>query len=82
MIGSKAELEERALGGLDQLEELRRPWIDDVPIRCEQCGEEVRRIPEVGDVWLDAGIVPFSTLGWQNPEWIPERLRDGRARRA
>ena len=27
-----------------------------------------RRIPEVGDVWLDAGIVPFSTLGWQNPE--------------
>ena len=41
-------------------------WIDEVPIRCEACGEEVRRIPEVGDVWLDAGIVPFSTLGWRN----------------
>ena len=65
VIGSKAELEERALRGLDQLEELRRPWIDEVPIACEQCGEEVRRIPEVGDVWLDAGIVPFSTLGWR-----------------
>jgi isoleucyl-tRNA synthetase len=26
-------------------------------------------VTEVGDVWLDAGIVPFSTLGWQNPEW-------------
>jgi isoleucyl-tRNA synthetase len=29
----------------------------------------VHRIPEVGDAWLDAGIVPFSTLGWQNEEW-------------
>ena len=67
VIGSKAELEERATSGLDQLEELHRPWVDNVPIRCESCGEEVRRIPEVGDVWLDAGIVPFSTLGWQNP---------------
>ena len=41
----EAELEERAIGGLDQLEELRRPWIDDVPIRCEACGEEVRADP-------------------------------------
>ncbi len=69
VIGSRAELEERATGGLDQLQELHRPWIDDVPIRCDECGEEVRRIPEVGDAWLDAGIVPFSTLGWENPEW-------------
>ena len=80
VIGSKAELEERALGGLDQLEELRRPWIDDVPIRCEQCGEEVRRIPEVGDVWLDAGIVPFSTLGWESPEHVPEGYATGAAK--
>jgi isoleucyl-tRNA synthetase len=80
VIGSKAELEERATSGLDQLEELHRPWVDDVPIRCESCGEEVRRIPEVGDVWLDAGIVPFSTLGWQNPEWIPEGYATGAAK--
>ncbi len=58
------------------------PWIDEVPIRCEACGEEVRRIPEVGDVWLDAGIVPFSTLGWQNPEWVPEGYATGRRQRA
>jgi isoleucyl-tRNA synthetase len=70
VVGSKAELAERATEGLDQLEELRRPWIDAVPIRCEACGEEVRRIPEVGDVWLDAGIVPFSTLGWQSDEYV------------
>jgi isoleucyl-tRNA synthetase len=80
VIGSRQELEERALGGLEQLEELRRPWIDEVPIRCEACGEPARRIAEVGDVWLDAGIVPFSTLGWQNPEWIPEGYATGAAK--
>jgi isoleucyl-tRNA synthetase len=70
VIGSKRELEERATAGLDQLEELHRPWVDAVTIRCEVCSREVKRIPEVGDVWLDAGIVPFSTLGWQNPSRI------------
>ena len=80
VVGSKAELEERALSGLDQLEELRRPWIDEVPITCEQCGAEVRRIPEVGDVWLDAGIVPFSTLGWENPAFVPEGYATGAAK--
>src|SRR5436309_8105728 len=70
VIGSKRELEERATTGFDQLEELHRPWIDAVKIRCESCGRDVRRVAEVGDVWLDAGIVPFSTLGWQNPTWI------------
>ena len=80
VIGSRSELEERAVGGLEQLEELRRPWIDDVPIRCEACGDEVRRIPEVGDVWLDAGIVPFSTLGWESAEFVPEGYATGAAR--
>ncbi|MBA3383608.1 MAG: isoleucine--tRNA ligase [Actinobacteria bacterium] len=71
LIGSKAELAQRAVRGMEQLEELHRPWIDGVVISCESCGGAVERVPEVGDVWLDAGIVPFSTLGWQNPEWIP-----------
>src|SRR5713226_510990 len=80
VIGSRAELEERALGGLEQLQELRRPWIDRVVVRCEQCGEPVERVKEVGDVWLDAGIVPFSTLGWENPTWIPEGYATGAAK--
>ena len=80
LVGSKAELAERAVSGLDQLEELRRPWVDEVPIRCEGCGEAVRRITEVGDVWLDAGIVPFSTLGWENPEGIPQGYATGAAK--
>jgi isoleucyl-tRNA synthetase len=80
VIGSKAELAERAVEGIDQLEELRRPWIDRVPIRCESCGQTVTRISEVGDVWLDAGIVPFSTLGWENPDWKPQGFATGAAR--
>src|SRR5438093_7578652 len=70
----------REPSGLDQLQELHRPWIDAVRIRCEQCDEEVERITEVGDAWLDAGIAHFATLGWQNPEWIPEGNATGSAR--
>ena len=62
------------------MEELRRPWIDEVPIRCAGCGEEVERIAEVGDVWLDAGIVPFSTLGWENPEYVAGGYATGAAK--
>jgi isoleucyl-tRNA synthetase len=80
VIGSKAELTERAVEGIEQLEELRRPWIDRVPIGCESCGEPVTRIPEVGDVWLDAGIVPLATLGWENPERIPQGYGTGAAK--
>jgi isoleucyl-tRNA synthetase len=80
VVGSKEELTQRAVRGVEGLEELRRPWIDDVPITCEQCGEEVRRIPEVGDVWLDAGIVPFSTLGWENPQRVEQGFGTGAAR--
>jgi isoleucyl-tRNA synthetase len=78
VIGSKAELAERATSGIDQLEELHRPWVDNVTIRCETCGNEgARRISEVGDVWLDAGIVPFSTLGWQSDEWMEHGYATG-----
>ena len=80
VIGSQAELEERATGGLEQLQELHRPWIDEVPIRCERAATRSSASPEVGDAWLDAGIVPFSTLGWENPEWIPEGYATGAAR--
>lgn len=64
VIGSKEEL--RSLGGkaVDDLPELHRPWIDEIQIKCPNCGERVERVPEVGDVWLDAGITPFSTLGY------------------
>ena len=42
-------------------------------IRCQAVRQRVRRVTEVGDAWLDAGIVPFSTLGWRTR--IGGRLR-------
>ncbi|MFN8187574.1 MAG: isoleucine--tRNA ligase [Gaiellales bacterium] len=79
VIGSVAELREKATRGLDQLEELHRPWIDEVAIRCDACGGEVERVTEVGDVWLDAGIVPMSTLGWGNDTWVEAGNGNGAA---
>ena len=79
VIGSRAELAARAVEGMDQLRELHRPWIDDVVIRCESCDADVRRVTAVGDAWLDAGIVPFSTLGYMENRdafkaWYPADL--------
>lgn len=64
VVGSKEEL--RKLGGpeVDRLPELHRPWIDEIKIDCPKCGSKVSRVAEVGDVWLDAGVVPFTTLGY------------------
>lgn len=62
VIGSIEELREKAVDPtlVDKLPNIHRPWIDDIKIKCE-CGEVLSRVPEVGDVWLDAGITPFST---------------------
>ena len=64
VVGSKDELYELAVdkSKVDAIPHLHRPWIDDVKICCPKCGEAVERVTQVGDVWLDAGIVPFSTL--------------------
>lgn len=64
VVGSKAELYDLAIdkSKVDALPHLHRPWIDEVKIKCPKCGCAVERVTQVGDVWLDAGIVPFSTL--------------------
>ncbi|HST86249.1 MAG TPA: isoleucine--tRNA ligase [Kineosporiaceae bacterium] len=79
VVSSKAELLARATAEVTDLAELRRPWIDEILIGCADCGDPVRRIEEVGDVWLDAGIVPFSTLGWGNETAIPQGFATGAA---
>ena len=75
------ELRERALDKkkVDNLKEIHRPWIDEIKIKCAKCGKEVERIKDVGDAWLDAGIVPFSTLNYLNKKdywqkWFPADL--------
>lgn len=55
---------------VDKLPHIHRPWIDDIEIGCPKCKVNVKRVSQVGDVWLDAGIVPFSTLKYfENKEY-------------
>ena len=73
VVGSREELKFLAVdpSRVDALPELHRPWIDSIQIRCPKCGKPVPRVSEVGDCWLDAGIVPYSTLGYftDRPGW-------------
>lgn len=64
VLGSKEELHEKAVGGWQEFEghSPHKPFIDDVKIACPTCKKTLSRINDVGNVWLDAGIVPFSTL--------------------
>jgi isoleucyl-tRNA synthetase len=78
LIGSKEELEERAVEGWDAFEghSPHRPFIDEVKIECSQCGAIIKRIPDVGNPWLDAGIVGMSTLQYNSNRdfwktWFP-----------
>ncbi len=78
IIGSETELRERAVEGWDQFEghSPHRPYIDAVKIACSSCGATVERISDVGNPWLDAGIVPFSTLEYRHnldywKQWFP-----------
>ncbi len=64
VIGSREELQARAVDGWDEFagHTPHRPWIDKVVIRNPRTGNLMRRVPDVGNPWLDAGIVAFSTL--------------------
>jgi len=81
VIGSREELQARAVEGWDKFEghTPHRPYIDEVKIECERCGARVSRIKDVGNPWLDAGIVSFSTLGYRTQhdywqKWFPGDL--------
>ncbi len=79
VIGGREELKARAASGWSEFEgrSPHRPWIDAVKIRCAQCGDaKVSRIRDVGNPWLDASIVPFSTMGYFSDrksweQWFP-----------
>ncbi|MBP7689244.1 MAG: isoleucine--tRNA ligase, partial [Thermoflexales bacterium] len=78
VIGSREELKERAIDGWAEFvgHSPHRPYIDAVKIKCSHCGEEVERIKDVGNPWLDAGIVSMSTMNYRlDPDywrqWFP-----------
>jgi isoleucyl-tRNA synthetase len=81
VIGGRDELRERAIEGLDAFDgnSPHRPWVDAVKIKCEKCGATVSRIEDVGNPWLDAGIVPYSTVRYGSDreywrQWVPADL--------
>ena len=78
VVGSKNELKELAVEGWDKFEgnSPHRPWVDYVKIKHPKTGLIGTRIADVGNPWLDAGIVPFSTMKyfedkkyWE--QWFP-----------
>lgn len=78
VVGSLEELKELAVKPelVENLKSIHRPWIDEIEIKCPECGEPVKRVPDVGDCWLDAGVVPFSTLKYLEDrkyweKWFP-----------
>ena len=81
VIGSREELKNRAVEGWDEFEghSPHRPYIDKVKIRNPKTGNLMTRIKDVGNPWLDAGIVPYSTMGYNRDraeweKWFPADL--------
>ena len=77
-MGSDDELQSRASRGWEEFKgnSPHRPWIDAVKIECADCGKDVPRIADVGNPWLDAGIVSFSTIRYRKDreywrKWFP-----------
>lgn len=74
VVGGREELKE--LGGAVP-DDLHKPYIDEVVINCPDCGQEMRRVPDVADVWMDSGAMPYAQ--WHFPfenerafeEWFP-----------
>jgi isoleucyl-tRNA synthetase len=72
-IGSLAEISER---GGQPPEDVHRPFIDEVVLTCKECGEEMRRVPDLIDVWWDSGCMPFAQwhAPFENEELFRERF--------
>lgn len=78
VVGSREELRARAVAGWDEFDghTPHRPYVDAVELRCDACGGAMRRVRDVGNPWLDAGIVSFSTLEYRHDpayweRWFP-----------
>ncbi len=63
-IGSIQELKEKGLNVPEDIE-LHKPYVDEVHLKCEKCGKEMKRVSEVIDCWFDSGSMPFAQ--WHYP---------------
>jgi len=65
VIGSREELRKMATTEVPEDIELHKPYIDRINIKCEKCGHEMKRVPDVIDCWFDSGSMPFAQ--WHYP---------------
>jgi len=66
VVGSQEELKKLATSKLPN--DLHKPWIDEVKIKCPKCKKEVSRIPDVLDVWIDSGTASWNCLEYPQRE--------------
>lgn len=60
MVGSVEELKSMATSDIDDNLDLHRPYIDEIKLKCPECGKEMTRILDVLDCWFDSGSMPFA----------------------
>ena len=61
VIGSISELKEKSIEEINEKElDLHRPYVDNIHIKCPECGKEMNRVKEVMDVWFDSGSMPYA----------------------
>ena len=60
MIGSRSELNEKAIEKIDETIDLHRPYVDEIHIKCPKCGKIMSRVKDVIDCWFDSGAMPFA----------------------
>ncbi len=72
VVGSTADLKKLKANNIPK--DLHKPWIDDVKLKCSKCKSEMKRVPDVIDVWIDSGTASWNCL-YNNPklikEWFP-----------
>ncbi|MBI4019883.1 MAG: isoleucine--tRNA ligase [Candidatus Aenigmarchaeota archaeon] len=70
----KSDLYQQDKAGRQQEIDFHRPGIDGVAIRCAKCGKDVRRISDVLDVWFDAGVATWASIGYPREKELFERM--------
>jgi isoleucyl-tRNA synthetase len=71
VVGSVAELESLSEDKIP--DDLHKPWIDEVTVKCV-CGGTKKRIPDILDVWIDAGSASWNCLRYPKRPEDFERL--------
>ena len=74
VIGSFEELRKYAKNDIPENFDPHRPWVDEIILRCPKCGGDMRRVPDVLDVWFDSAIASWASLGYPRRKDLFEML--------